>query len=466
MTQPYSFNNLQLSFMNRFAKVFTAITLISSPLSLLAEGPVGSWSGQLKVSARQSLKLVFHIDRDDAVTMDSPDQGAYGIECQTVFLSPDSINVKVPSLMVTYTGHISGDKIEGTFKQGMLKKPLVLELGENKAKRPQTPIAPFPYSTEDVSISAPGDSVVLAGTLTVPDNATNKTPVVVMVTGSGLQNRDEELFEHKPFAVIADYLARNGIASLRYDDRGFDKSSGDPTKATTADFASDAKAVADWIRKQRLFGKIGIIGHSEGGQIAYILGAKKHGPDFIVSIAGPSIKGTKTVAYQNKIALLKSETPAKQAEDFESAMEKAMEYKLTKPDIHTINEAKIAELYPQYTDDHATQELAALLTMYLVSEDTNQWMDYFLAYDPAKDMKALKIPTLIIYGEKDHQVPASLNAAPARNYSPKAIVKEYPDLNHLMQHAVTGDVEEYKSIEETISPEVLSDIVSFIESVK
>lgn len=452
--------------MKRFAKILAAIALISSPLSLYAEGLVGSWSGQLKVTARQSLKLVFHIGPDNAVTIDSPDQGAHGIECNTVYLSADSINIKVPSLRVNYAAHLSGDKLEGVFKQGMMKLPLVLEPGEKKAKRPQTPVAPFLYTTEDVKISNPDSSVVLAGTLTIPENATKKTPIVVMVTGSGLQNRDEELFEHKPFAVIADYLARNGIASLRYDDRGFGESTGDATQATTADFASDAKAVIDWIRAKRRFGKIGIIGHSEGGQIAYILGAKKHGPDFIVSIAGPSIKGTKTIAYQNKVALLKSAIPQQQAEDIETAIEKVLEYKLAHPNQSSVSDTLVTELYPQCNDDLVTRQLAAAIKSSLSSQDTNPWMDYFLSYDPAADMKALKIPTLIIYGEKDRQVPPSLNAAPARNFAPKATVKEYPELNHLMQHADSGDVEEYKTIEETISPEVLSDIVSFIKSVK
>ncbi len=452
--------------MNRLKKFIASIALFAAAFSLSAGDLTGSWSGQLKLPTKHSLKLVFHINPDGAVTMDSPDQGAHGIECMTVFLSDDSINIKNLKLRVNYAGHLEGDKIVGTFKQGMMKLPLTLHPGENKAKRPQTPAPPFPYTTEEVSIPAPGDSIVLAATLTVPENASKRTPVVILVTGSGLQNRDEELFEHKPFAVIADYLARNGIASLRYDDRGFGQSSGDPTKATTADFAADAKAVADWISKQRRFGKVGIIGHSEGGMIAYILGAQKHGPDFIISIAGPSIKGTKTIAYQNKIALINSSIPEQQAEDFESAIEKVVEYKLTASPQPEDADSLIAEFYPQHDDDIVTRQLAAAIKTSLTADSSNPWMDYFLAYDPASDIKSLKIPALIIYGEKDRQVPPSLNAAPARNYAPKATVKVYPGLNHLMQHAVTGDVDEYKTIEETISPEVLADIVDFIKSVK
>lgn len=166
------------------------------------------------------------------------------------------------------------------------------------------------------------------------------------------------------------------------------------------------------------------------------------------------------------MALLKSAIPQQQAEDFETAIEKVLEYKLAHPTQPSVSDSLVAELYPHHNDDLVTRQLAPAIKSSLTVQDANPWMTYFLAYDPANDMKALKIPTLIIYGEIDRQVPPSLNAAPARKFAPKATVKEYPELNHLMQHAVSGDVEEYKTIEETISPEVLSDIVTFIKSVK
>ena len=199
-------------------RFFVAICLAASiivPTLAAARDIAGDWSGKLQAGSI-ALKLVFHIPADDsAVTMDSPDQGAFGIEGETVALTNDSISFRIPKLMMTYNGALKNGKLEGTFQQGGLKIPLVLERGVEKPKRPQTPQPPFPYKEEDVTISNTAASSSLSGTLTIPENADASTPVVLLVSGSGLQNRDEELFEHRPFAVIADYLARNGIASLR-----------------------------------------------------------------------------------------------------------------------------------------------------------------------------------------------------------------------------------------------------------
>ncbi len=422
----------------------------------------GTWSGKLQVTPAASIRLVFHIS-PESVTMDSPDQGAKGIACTLDFLSADSVSISSPQLHMTYSAKLSGNSLVGTFKQGGLEFPLTLTPGEKKVFHPQTPVPPFPYSTEEVVITTPDAS--LAGTLTLPENANAETPVVVMVTGSGQQNRDEELFEHKPFAVIADYLARNGIASLRYDDRGFGASTGDAFSATTADFANDAEAVADYLKKSGRFGKIGLLGHSEGGMIGYILGSGNK-LDFIVSIAGPSIKGSKTIAYQNKIALLKSGLPESTASEFATALEKVFDYKLQNHEIAEVDDALVAKFYPSYDSDQVTRQLATqlktMLTQPVNDANVNPWMMWFLEFDPAGDLQKISAPMFIIYGEKDLQVPPSLNEQPARANAPSAVVKVYPGLNHLMQHAATGNVEEYKEIEETISPEVLSDIVSFI----
>lgn len=438
------------------ALLFSLITV----LGVSAQGVVGDWSGKLNVAPQMSLKLVFHISPESKVTMDSPDQGAYGIEGEVLYLSADSISFKVPSLMMDFTGHLSGGNIDGTFRQMGRTIPLILVPGEKKANRPQTPKAPFPYSTESVIVN--NGYVKLAGTLTIPENADASTPVVVMVSGSGQHNRDEELFEHKPFAVIADYLARNGIASLRYDDRGVGESTGDILSATTADFAEDAQSMVEYVRNSKRFGKIGMLGHSEGGIIAYMSGAKPGMLDYIVSIAGPSVKGTKTIAYQNRVALRKSGVAEDVAKDFEKAIEAVFEYKLAHPEAIEVSEELIARLYPQYGDTEETRRLGGMLKSVLSAAFSNPWMEYFLAYDPAADLKALAIPAFIIYGEKDSQVPPSLNAAPAQRLAKNAKVTEYAGLNHIMQHAGTGYVEEYAAIEETISPEVLADIAGFI----
>ncbi len=411
-------------------KLISIIVAVSIAATATAQSLNGDWTGKLQVAPGASLKLVLHINSsDNSITMDSPNQGAFGIKAEPVYLQNDSVNFKIASLQMSYEGKFTDNKLSGTFQQAGVKLPLSFEKGVTKAVRPQTPQPPFPYKEEEVRIENAKGGAVLAGTLILPENYSKSTPVVVMVTGSGQQNRDEELFEHKPFAVIADYLARNGIASLRYDDRGAGESTGDIANATTEDYASDAKAVLSWLRRNKRFGKTGIIGHSEGGIIAYMLAADNSTPngipDFIVSIAGPSVKGSEILDYQNKEALMA--TGIKEAQ--------AVEY--------AANALKEIEKYPKMV-----------------------WMRYFLQYDPANDLKKLKVPAFIIYGEKDRQVPASLNLEPVRTLAPKATIKSYPDLNHLMQHAVTGSVGEYASITETISPEVLADIVAFIKSMQ
>lgn len=403
--------------------ILLAILLVVAMALTQAQTLNGDWTGKLELGGGRNLKLVLHVaESPAAVTLDSPDQGAYGLACEITYLKGDSISIRIPNLQMTYSGSVKDGILTGIFQQGFVKLPLSFQPGEQKANRPQTPQPPYPYEEESVNIENPDGECVLAGTLATPQNYTSSTPVVVLVSGSGSQNRDEELFEHKPFAVIADYLARNGVASLRYDDRGFGESTGDRANATTKDYASDTKAIVDWLRAQNRFGKVGIIGHSEGGMIAYILGASNDNPDFIVSIAGPAVVGSKILDYQNKIALTNS----------------------------------------GYTEVQA-EELAINARKRLEADSTMKWMQYFLQYDPARDLQNLNIPTLIIYGEKDQQVPSSLNYEPAKQLAPKAIVKSYPGLNHMMQHAQTGKVEEYSSIEETISPEVLSDILSFIK---
>lgn len=443
--------------------LFLIICAATMTFAVNAQPLVGVWSGQLQVSPQMSLKLVFHFNDDNSVSMDSPDQGAYGIPGETVYISPDSINMRIPRLMMSYSGHLVSGRIEGTFRQDGMSLPLNLISGDRKANRPQSPVPPFPYTTEDVTISH--DNVTLAGTLTIPDNATKHTPVVVMVTGSGQQNRDEEIFEHKPFAVIADFLARNGIASLRYDDRGVGGSKGDVLTATTADFAQDAESVVRYLKNRKSFGKIGLLGHSEGGLIAYMLGAKPKLLNFVVSIAGPAVRGDSILVHQNLNNLAKAGIPEQKAHDFECALRQAFQLKIDNPDV-ALSEQTLTEIYPAWNNDDTTRQLAqGIRTLFTQQGPANSWMQYFMAYSPAHDLKNLKIPALIIYGEKDVQVPATLNAYVARQYAPKAVVKVYPYANHLMQHAATGQVEEYKTIEETISNEILADIVAFIKSV-
>lgn len=439
-----------------------SVALMVIAIVASAQSLIGTWSGDLKISPQASLKIVFHINSETSITMDSPDQAAFGLNGEIKFLSEDSISMSMPQLIMSYTGHRVDNKIEGTFQQGGMKLPLTL-VAESR-NRPQTPRPPFPYATEEVIVSY--DDISLAGTLTIPENANSATPVVVMVTGSGLQNRDEELFDHKPFAVIADYLARNGIASLRYDDRGGNASTGSREHATTKDYASDAQAVIDYIRNLHKFGKIGLLGHSEGGMIAYMLASKDKNLDFIVSLAGPVVKGTKTSGFQNKVLALSQGVPEKEADQFGIAVERTFEYKLQNGALATPSEEVLTTVYPECNDNDITKVLAQSITNILCDGSHNDWIDFYFRYDPAIDLAKINIPAFLIYGENDSQVPASLNAPIATTILPTAQIKEYPSLNHMLQHAITGGLGEYQTIEETISPEVLADIVAFIKTVQ
>ena len=384
----------------------------------------GVWTGKLNVGP-QTLTLVLHVTHEasgNAVcSLDSPDQGAMNIPVKSDYCSSDSISVSLEQLGLSYQGRLKGDEIVGTFMQGAAF-PLTLKRGEETLKRPQNPVEPFPYKTEEVTFTNATDKATLVGTLSYPtDYKKGKTPVVLMVTGSGQENRDEEVFGHKPFLVIADYLARHGVASLRYDDRGFGKSTGGDVKhATTADFARDAASGIEFLRTLKCFSKVGVLGHSEGGSIAFMLGAKGK-VDFVISMAGIGVRGDTALTAQANRLLELSGQPMR---------------------LSTL----------QY---HVNAYMKK-----------SPWLNFFMDYDPSGDITKTLCPVMAINGERDVQVISSLNLIGIKGHlteNPKNFVKEYPALNHLFQHCTTGNVSEYRMIEETISPGVLEDIVRFIK---
>ena len=413
-------------------KIF--ITLLTALVVMTGQAQVnpttalkGSWSGKLKVGA-MSLTLVLHLEEADGyvkASLDSPDQGAKGISAYKEYLSDDSVAVKVESIGATYRAKLKDGKLDGTFSQMGMKIPLVLTKGVPEVKRPQEPKQPYPYDTEEVTFKNEADGATLAGTLTWPvgyDKNTKKKPMVLLfVSGSGQQNRDEELMNHKPFLVIADYLARNGIATLRYDDRATGKSvGGDVKNATSEDFARDAAAGIEFLRSKKTFSKVGILGHSEGGTIAFMLGGQQK-VDFIVSLAGPTVKGDTLLAAQSNRILSLSGMPANMT------VEKYRQ---------TATSVKIP------------------------------WLDWFNDYDPSDNIRKTRCPVFALNGDRDCQVISSL-CLPALKVllpsSKKHLIKEYPELNHLFQHCTTGLPDEYGQIEETISLEVLSDIAGWIK---
>ncbi|MBR6979834.1 MAG: alpha/beta hydrolase [Prevotella sp.] len=391
---------------------------------------LGSWSGKLNVGAI-SLTVVLNLEQADGyviATLDSPDQGAKGIGCNKEFLSDDSVAVKVEMINATYRARLKDGKLDGTFTQNGMSFPLVMTKGVAEMKRPQQPKPPYPYKTEEVTFKNEADGATLAGTLSYPigyDPASKKKPfVVLMVSGSGQQNRDEELMGHSPFLVIADYLARRGIATLRYDDRATAASvGGDVKNATSEDFMRDAAAGMEFLRNKKAFKKVGCLGHSEGGLIAFMLASRKKA-DFIISLAGPGVKGDTLLAVQNN---------------------------------------RIMELMGQ----PATSTVQQLRNDSSVSQ--MPWLKWFIDYDPSYDIRNTRCPAFALNGDRDCQVVASQNLTAIRRLLPRSkknLVKEYPSLNHLFQHSTTGLPTEYSSIEETISPEVLQDIVEWVDKLK
>ena len=283
--------------------VFWALfaTLILSAINVY--GQSGSWRGELDLG-HMKLPLVFNFSEtasgEKQCTLDSPSQGAKGIPTEVILFTADSISLTCNAIGASYTGKISTGVIEGRFKQRGFEFPLDLTPDSPiEERRPQTPKPPFPYSVIDTTFTAP-DGAVMGATLTLPLNAqSRKMPAVVMVTGSGPQNRDEELIDHKPFAVIADCLARNGIASLRYDDRGTGKSTGDFITSSTFTFKDDAISGIKFLRSVACIGNVGVLGHSEGGTIAFMIGAEDKA-DFLISLAGMAISGKETMMRHNK----------------------------------------------------------------------------------------------------------------------------------------------------------------------
>ena len=411
---------------------FTLLLTLSTTISWAQVNPttalVGSWSGKLKAGVA-SLTIVLHLEQADGyvtVSLDSPDQGAKGIPASMEFLSDDSLAIKMEQLNATYRARLKDGKLDGTFSQMSMSFPLVLERGVSEVKRPQTPKPPYPYETEEVTFRNEADGATLAGTLTYPvgyDRQAKKKPVVVLfVSGSGQQNRDEELMNHKPFLVIADYLARQGIATLRYDDRATGQSVGGEVKnATSEDFMRDAAAGLDYLNSRKAFSKVGILGHSEGGAIAFMLGAQKK-VDFIVSLAGPTVKGDTLLAAQSNRILALSGQPANMT----------------------------TEKYRQTT---ATMNLP--------------WINWFNDYDPSDNIRQIRCPVFALNGDRDTQVISSLCLPALKQLLPpskKNLIKEYPGLNHLFQHCATGLPTEYGEIEQTISEEVLKDIAQWLSN--
>ena len=426
--------------------LFSLISLFSIGIKAQDSGLKGAWTGKLNVYGNE-LTLVFHFNGEDC-TLDSPDQGVKGVPAK-LERTVTGIKVAVPSINASYEGVNMGESIMGTFKQHGQSFPLTIKPGLLKRNRPQTPAMPYPYQTQEVSFNN-GDAI-LKGTLVIPENASRQTPVMLMVTGSGLQNRDEEIFEHKPFAVIADALARAGIATLRYDDRGFGESTGDIVNCTTEDLKNDAFAGVQLLRSR--FDKVGVIGHSEGGTIALMLAAEKK-VDFIVSLAGMAVSGKETLLWQNRLALAAANIPSETIDVYCNALDEVFDACIS------------GTAMPSTTQYNLPTSLAQNLTV-VTKQLQTPYMKQFLTLDSRPLLGNITCPVLALNGTKDTQVEPESNLGALRSglqKNAKNKLEAIEGVNHLFQHCKTGMATEYGNIEETIAPEVLEKMVCWLSN--
>ena len=457
------------------------ISLILSSLSLKAQDVTGEWNGILKVGGMQ-LRLVFHVNKTDkgySATMDSPDQGQKNIPMSKATFENKIITIEMAAARINYSGLLIGnDSVNGTFSQAGQNFPMNLTrkaIQKQEVKRPQEPRKPYPYYSEDLTFENKKAGITLAGTLTLPKKE-GKFPVVVLITGSGPQNRDEELLGHKPFLVIADYLTRNGIGVLRFDDRGCFASKGNFKTATTFDFATDVDAAVEYLktRKEVDLKHIGLIGHSEGGIIAPIVAAGNNSVNFIVLMAGTGVSGGDIMLKQQEdigITTGMSKEDIQLTKEINSEVFKIMalasDTAKLRSDLTLYIKSRIKD-FPKkdIPKDMTEDELAKVQVDNLM----NPWMLNFIRYNPAGMLEKVKYPVLALNGDKDLKVCSKINLPAIENALKKGgnklyTIKELTGLNHLFQESKTGSPTEYAEIEQTISPLALETIANWIKTV-
>jgi hypothetical protein len=431
-------------------------------LPVVAQDIAGDWIGTLNIGPAD-IRLLLHITKgtDGALkaTMDSLDQGATGIPISAIELKESKLTFTSAMLSASYEGKVNQDytAIDGVFTQAgpgslIFRRARAADLAG--PRRPQNPVRPYPYREEDLAYENRDAGISLGATLTLP-NGPGPFPAVVLITGSGQQDRDESLFGHKPFLVLADYLTRKGLAVLRSDDRGAGKSGGNFATATTADFATDVEAAITYLKTRHEIDphKIGLVGHSEGGSIAPMVAARNKDVAFIVLMAGTGVPGDQIIVAQVMAGAEAAGIPDEQVLQA------------------GVRQRELLDLLMKGADDAAFRqklsELAGPQADAAYREMTSPWYRYFLAYDPATALRRVSCPVLAINGDKDTEVPARLDltaihTALEEGGNKRFETVEMPGLNHLFQTATTGALSEYSQIEETISPSALDKIGTWI----
>jgi len=460
--------------------IAVAIITIFASCTMFAQNITGKWNGILKAQGMQ-IPIAFNITKTDSgykSTMDSPDQKAFGIPVESTGFTNGVVKLSIPKALIEYLGAVKDDStIIGHLKQAGQSMPLNLshkELKKEKVLRPQEPVKPYPYYTEDITFQNKKANITLAGTLTLPKQEGN-FPVVILISGSGPQNRDEELLGHKPFLVLSDFLTKNGFAVLRYDDRGTAQSKGNFSTATTVDFASDAEAAVNYLltRKEINKTKIGLMGHSEGGIIAPMVAVQNKNINFIVLLAGTGIPGSQILLLQQELlgrAMGVSEADLQKEKTINTGAYSIITKSTDNQKLKTDLSAYYTKAYKDNPIPDSSKSMSIPdMVKFQVNSLTTPWMEYFIKYNPAPTLQKVKCPVLAIGGDKDLQVPATINleainAALIKGGNKNITTKQLPHLNHLFQECTTGSSAEYAQIEQTFSPTALVVILNWLQA--
>ena len=430
-----------------------------------AKFPVeGLWQGALE-SHGLRLRFQLHVFHDSSgeliAALDSLDQFVSGLPATKVTQKESAFHFEIPALASTYDGRLDSNKnsITGEWAQSEIKEKLDFKRSDQplELRRPQNPGKPYPYREEEVTFSNEKAGVNLAGTLTLP-KGTGPFAAAVLVAGSGPQDRDDTIANHKPFLVLSDYLTRKGFAVLRYDKRGIGQSTGSTEMATTLDLASDAQSAVAYLKTRKEIdpAKIGLIGHSEGAMIAPAIAAASNDLPWVVLLAAPATKGEDTLLNQSDFIARAGGLSDAQVLSSLNFDKQAYELVQKEPDNAVVTET-LKTLVKESGLDAAVPPAALEAQLHMM---TSPWFRFFLSYDPLPDLKRTKCPVLAIYGEKDLQVPPKINLpmlqkAFSDGGNKQADVRELPELNHFFQHAYSGSPTEYAAIDETFSPEAM-----------
>jgi len=445
------------------------IILFLFPFLGISQSIKGNWEGELVIQ-NFNLPLIFHIDSTQnglTATMDSPKQGAKGIPTSQISFKENTLKIEISQIKFEYTGKlISSETIQGSLTQRGQTFPIELkkQKGDLKPdKKPQDPTTPFSYNSEEVTFTNPNGGHQLAGTFTFP-TTNKKYKTIILISGSGPQNRDEELLGHKPFLVLSDYLTKQGYAVLRYDDRGVGKSTGNFATATSMDFATDVEAAKNYLKNRNEVESIGLMGHSEGGMIAPIVASRNSDIAFIILLAGPGTPIKELLLDQFELIAKVNKTSTKDILERKKFNAKVFDLFIQQKDTNYIKNEIISEQKKMMGDQYDEEQ-----ALMIYNKTNSPWFRYFLTFDPKVYLSQVKCPVLAINGSVDLQVPSekNLNAikeilTQSGNTNFKTI--ELKKLNHLFQKSETGNPTENGILDETFSPKAMRTTTEWLKN--